>query len=95
MLTALGELGVNTTSLLASLGVAGLAIGFAAKDTLANFISGVVILMDAPFKVGDLIVIEGAPIISTKRSSRPVSKNAPWMPCMMPSGRVSICRVNF
>ena len=49
---------VNLTSWLASAGVAGIAIGFAAKDTLANFISGVFILMDAPYKVGDVIIID-------------------------------------
>jgi MscS family membrane protein len=49
---------VNLTSWLASAGVAGIAVGFAAKDTLANFISGVFILMDAPYKVGDVIIID-------------------------------------
>lgn len=49
---------VDLTSWLASAGVAGIAIGFAAKDTLANFISGVFILMDAPYKVGDVIIID-------------------------------------
>lgn len=49
---------VDLTGWLASAGVAGLAIGFAAKDTLANFIAGVVILMDAPYKVGDVIIID-------------------------------------
>jgi small-conductance mechanosensitive channel len=51
---------LNLTSWLASAGVAGIAIGFAAKDTLANFISGLVILMDAPYKVGEYIIIDGA-----------------------------------
>ena len=49
---------VNLASWLASAGVAGIAIGFAAKDTLANFISGVFILADAPYKVGDMIIID-------------------------------------
>ena len=49
---------VNLASWLASAGVAGIAVGFAAKDTLANFISGVFILMDAPYKVGDVIIID-------------------------------------
>lgn len=44
---------------LASAGVLGIAIGFAAKDTLANFISGIFILVDAPYKVGQYIYIDG------------------------------------
>jgi MscS family membrane protein len=50
---------VNLTSWLASAGVAGLALGFAAKDTLANFVSGVFILADAPYRVGEYIIIDG------------------------------------
>ncbi len=51
---------LDLTTWLASAGVAGIAIGFAAKDTLANFISGIFILVDAPYKVGDYINIDGA-----------------------------------
>ncbi len=50
---------LDLTTWLASAGVAGIAIGFAAKDTLANFISGIFILADAPYKVGDYINIDG------------------------------------
>ncbi len=50
---------VNLTSWLASAGVAGIALGFAAKDTLANFISGIFILADAPYRVGQYIIIDG------------------------------------
>ncbi len=50
---------INLTSWLASAGVMGIAIGFAAKDTLANFISGIFILVDAPYKVGQYIYIDG------------------------------------
>jgi len=50
---------INLTSWLASAGVAGIALGFAAKDTLANFISGIFILADAPYRVGQFIVIDG------------------------------------
>lgn len=59
VLTALGEIGINTTSLLASLGILGLTIGFAAKDTLSNVISGLFIFWDRPFVVDDLIEIDG------------------------------------
>ncbi len=50
---------INLTSWLASAGVLGIAVGFAAKDTLANFISGIFILVDAPYKVGQYIYIDG------------------------------------
>ena len=58
-ITALGELGIDTTSLLTSLGVAGLTIGFAARDTLANVISGIFIFWDRPFVLGDLVEVQG------------------------------------
>lgn len=59
VLSALSELGINITSILASLGVAGLTLGFAAKDALSNLISGIFIFWDRPFVVGDLIEIDG------------------------------------
>ncbi|WP_245846183.1 mechanosensitive ion channel family protein [Longibacter salinarum] len=54
----LSSLGVNVTALVAGLSIAGIAVGFAARDSLENFIAGVTILMDKPFKVGDYIVIK-------------------------------------
>lgn len=59
LLTALGKLGVETTSFLAILGAAGLAIGLALKDSLGNFASGVMIILFKPFKVGDLVTAAG------------------------------------
>jgi small conductance mechanosensitive channel len=59
VVAALSQLGVNTASLLASLGVAGLTIGFAARDALSNIISGVFIFWDRPFVLDDLIEIDG------------------------------------
>lgn len=50
--------GVDVTAWLASAGVVGIAVGFAAKDTLANIISGVFIIADEPYKVGDYITLE-------------------------------------
>lgn len=49
--------GINTASILASLGVFGLAIGFAAQDILSNIISGFFIFWDKPFVIDDLIEI--------------------------------------
>jgi small-conductance mechanosensitive channel len=50
--------GIEVTALLASAGIAGLVIGLAAKDMLANFFGGLFVLMDTPYKVGDYIVLE-------------------------------------
>jgi small conductance mechanosensitive channel len=55
MLTIASQLGIKITSLIAGLGVAGLAISFAAQDTVANVISGITLLIDRPFKKGDWI----------------------------------------
>ncbi|MDJ0974879.1 MAG: mechanosensitive ion channel family protein [Planctomycetota bacterium] len=49
---------IDVTAWLASAGILGLAIGFAAKDTLANLFAGIFILTDAPYKLGDFIVTE-------------------------------------
>lgn len=49
---------IDMTAWIASAGIAGIAIGFAAKDTLANLFSGVFILADAPYKIGDYVVLE-------------------------------------
>ena len=49
--------GINPTAWLASAGVIGIAVGFAAKDSLANLFSGIFIVADAPYKVGDYIVL--------------------------------------
>lgn len=59
VVSALGKMGVNTSSVLASLGVAGLTIGFAAKDALSNMNSGIFIFWDRPFVLGDLVEIDG------------------------------------
>lgn len=50
--------GINPIGWLASAGIAGLAIGFAAKDTLANLFSGFFIVADAPYKIGDYINLD-------------------------------------
>jgi len=49
--------GINVTAWLASAGIVGIAVGFAAKDTLSNFFAGLFILTDAPYKVGDWVVL--------------------------------------
>ncbi|MBU8848371.1 MAG: mechanosensitive ion channel [Desulfobacterales bacterium] len=49
---------IDLTAWVASAGIIGLAISFAAKDTLANLFSGVFIMADAPYKIGDFIVLD-------------------------------------
>lgn len=51
----LDQVGMNVTTLIAGLGIAGIALGFAARDTLENLISGITILLDQPFRVGDAV----------------------------------------
>lgn len=58
-LAALEQLGINTTSFLALLGAAGLAIGLALKDSLSNFAAGVMIMVQRPFKAEDYIQAAG------------------------------------
>jgi small conductance mechanosensitive channel len=59
VIAALDQLGVQTTSLIAVFGAAGLAVGLALKDSLANFSSGVMLIIFRPFKVGDAIEAAG------------------------------------
>lgn len=54
----LDQFGVNVTALLAGLSIVGIAVGFAARDALENFISGITILLDRPFRIGDNIEID-------------------------------------
>lgn len=55
VIAALNRLGVATTSVVAIFGAAGIAVGLALKDTLANFASGVMLLVFRPFDVGDYV----------------------------------------
>lgn len=57
VLTIADQIGINVTSLLAGVGVAGLALSFAARDTIENIISGVTLIIDQPFKEGDWVAI--------------------------------------
>ena len=59
VIAALDQLGVQTTSLIAVFGAAGLAVGLALKDSLANFSSGIMLIIYRPFKVGDFIEAAG------------------------------------
>ena len=59
ILIAISQLGISLGPLLAGLGIAGFIIGFALQDSLANFASGMMILMYRPFDVGDVVEAGG------------------------------------
>lgn len=59
VVVAADQLGINVRAALAGLGIAGLALGFAAQDTLANIIAGFLIFIDKPFQVGDWVRVAG------------------------------------
>ena len=59
MVAALDQLGVDTTSLIAIVGAAGLAIGLSLQDSLKNFAAGVMLLLFKPFKEGDFVEAAG------------------------------------
>lgn len=72
IIAALDQLGVDTTSLIALLGAAGLAVGLALQNSLQNFAAGVMLIIFRPFKLGDFVeaggtagVVEAISIFST------------------------------
>ncbi|MBP5743222.1 MAG: mechanosensitive ion channel [Paludibacteraceae bacterium] len=59
IITALNNAGVDVGALIAGLGIGGVAIALAAQDTAKNIFAGIMILFDRPFKIGELITIDG------------------------------------
>ena len=73
VIAALGQLGVDTTSLSAIIAAAGLAIGFALQGSLGNFAAGIMLIIFRPFKAGDFVeaggvsgVVEDIQVFATK-----------------------------
>lgn len=60
VIAAMGKVGIPTTSFVAVVGAAGLAIGLALQGSLSNFAAGVLIIIFKPYKVGDYVVAGGA-----------------------------------
>lgn len=60
LVQALSSAGIDAAAVLASLGIVGLTIGFAARDALSNLISGLLIFWDRPFVIDDLVEVEGS-----------------------------------
>ena len=55
----LAQFGIQILSVIAGLGIVGIAVGFAAQETLSNFIAGVTLLVERPFRIGDWVEING------------------------------------
>lgn len=82
LVMGLDQLGFDVTAALAGLGVAGIAIGFAAQDTVANVIAGFLIFVDKPFGVGDWVEVSGqSGEVSeiTLRTTRIKTPNNTWV----------------
>ena len=60
VMSALGTVGVDVTAVIAGIGIAGVALGFALKDIVSNFTAGVMIITFRPFVRGDLVEVSGA-----------------------------------
>jgi MscS family membrane protein len=86
---------IDATAWLASAGVVGIAVGFAAKDTLANLFAGFFIIADAPYKVGDYIVLDsGARGMVTRvgiRSTRLLTRDD--VEIIVPNAEMAITKV--
>lgn len=76
--SVMAQFGFDIVSLVAGLGILGLAVGFAAQSTIANFISGITILLEQSFKVGDWISIgenEGRVILISLRTTHILTRD--------------------
>ncbi|OEY67261.1 mechanosensitive ion channel family protein [Marinobacter sp. X15-166B] len=59
VVTVLAQFGFDVVSIVAGLGIVGIAVGFAAQSTLSNFIAGITLLIERPFSIGDWVIING------------------------------------
>ena len=57
--TVLSQFGFDVVFIVAGLGIVGIAVGFAAQSTLSNFIAGITLLIERPFRIGDWVTING------------------------------------
>jgi len=89
VMAALDHIGIQTTSLLAVFGAAGLAIGLALKDSLGNFSSGVMLILFRPFKVGDFIEAGGeSGVVEEVRMFATVLRTGDNRAVIIPNGQI-------
>ncbi len=89
VLAALGNFGVETASIVAVLGAAGFAVGFAMQGSLANFAAGVMLLVFRPFNVGDFVEAGGATGTVKKMNLFTTVMNTPDnIRIMVPNGKI-------
>ncbi len=90
LISVLKQFGFDTAGVLASMGIVGLTLGFAARDTLSNLISGLFVLWDRPFVIGDLVEIDGVygeVKVITLRTTRLVTVDGKML--AIPNGKVA------
>jgi small conductance mechanosensitive channel len=89
IIAALDQLGVDTTSLIALLGAAGLAVGLALQNSLQNFAAGVMLIVFRPFKTGDFVEAGGtAGIVETITIFSTVMRTGDNRKVIIPNGSI-------
>jgi small conductance mechanosensitive channel len=91
ILTILPEFGVNITTLIAGLGVGGLAIAFAAQNLVRDFITGFFILLEDQYRVGDVLAVAGiAGLVEEIALRRTILRDLDGIVHSIPNGKVEI-----
>lgn len=89
IIAALDQLGVDTTSIVAVMAAAGLAVGLAMKDSLQNFAAGVMLITQRPFKLGDFVEVAGVMGIVEKISIfSTVMRSGDNLEIIVPNGHI-------
>ena len=89
IIAAINQIGVQTTSLIAVMGAAGLAIGLALQGSLANFAAGVLIVMFRPYRVGDFVEAAGiAGVVLQVQILTTVLKTGDNKQIIVPNGQI-------
>ncbi len=93
LIMILPEFGVNIAPILASLGLAGLAVGMAAKDILTDFIAGAFIIFEGGYNIGDEVEIAGfSGEIVEISLRRTILKNKDGVVCAVPNREVKLIK---